>query len=74
MKQFKVIVREKVSLWQDLHIWVTAENEEELKKSLKDDSFLMEYEWDDVEGGEVYYETMDNIDYDFSDAKIEEVE
>jgi hypothetical protein len=73
MSQFKITIREQISMWQDLHIWVTANSEDELKKSLKDDSFLMEYEWDDVEGGEVYYETMDNLHYDFSDAKIEEI-
>lgn len=72
MKKFRIKIDEKISVWQSIFVWVTAENQEEVEASLKDGSFMMKYEWDDVENGDVFLGTEENIDYDLSNYKIKE--
>lgn len=74
IKKFKVTIQEKVSVWQDLHVIIEAENEEEIMKHINEGDFISHYEWEDCESGEIFFETMENIDYDYERTNLNYIE
>ena len=66
MKQFKIKIDEKVSIWQRVTMWVEAENEQALRKQIETDSFNVV----DICNIDDFPETMDHIEYDLDYFEI----
>jgi hypothetical protein len=60
MKQFKIKIDEKVSIWQRVTMWVEAEDEQALRKQIETNSFDVV----DICNVDDFPETMDHIEYD----------
>ena len=66
MNTYKIKVQEKISMWQDVYITVEAVDEKSALLKLECFDTL------DIENGEPYWETQDNLDWDFDDLEIVE--
>jgi len=73
MKKYKIRLDELVKVWQQTYITVEAESFEDILKMIEDKTIL-EKEWIDLEVGEFYLETTENLDWDFDSSKIFEID
>lgn len=73
MKEFKVRVDELVQVWQQTYLTVKAESMEDVERMIENKSIL-NTEWINVESGEFYLETTENLDWDFNNVEIFEIE
>lgn len=67
MNTYKIKVQEKISMWQDVYITVEAIDEKSALAKLKEQ--LTVYT---IENGEPFWETQDNLDWDFDSPEVVE--
>lgn len=66
MNSYKIKVQEKISMWQDVYITIEAIDEKSALLKLGSLNNL------NVENGEPYWETQDNLDWDFDNPEVVE--
>ena len=74
MKTFRVPVWEQVKQWNDCTVTVQAESAEDIMKSIKNGTFMHDFEWEDITLVEMNFETQETIDWDYSNVVIDEVQ
>ena len=69
MRRYKMTIQEQVSVWQDVEIVIETEDSiEDIEKSLKDGSLLNKYETTEMVSTHIFYDTMDSLDYDYTNT------
>ena len=74
MKKYRVQLDELIKVWQTIMVEVEAESKEEIIESMKRGDFIFSYEWINFEVFDTDWNTQENMDYNYENVDILEME